>query len=74
MRYSISRSVPPCATATSPSTRSRLVRTSTFHPREVELLMHDHGIGERLELVVLRRDGREVNASVEVMERKREDE
>jgi len=36
--------------------------------------MHDHGIGERLELVVLRRDGREVNASVEVMERKREDE
>jgi hypothetical protein len=50
------------------------IEVSTFHPREVELLMHDHGIGERLELVVLRRDGREVNASVEVMERKREDE
>lgn len=47
------------------------IDVSTFHPRQVEELMLDHAIGEKVELV-LRRGGSDVTASVEVVEGKRE--
>jgi hypothetical protein len=47
------------------------INVSTFHPSQVEELMLDHAIGEKVELL-LRRNGRDVTASVEVVEGKAE--